>query len=889
MSREPMWRRDARFFGPDVRRDVEDEFAFHLQEREAELIEAGLSRQDAREEALRRFGNLGGARAACAAVGERRARRQRLAGLLDGLVMDVRYALRALRGRPGFAACVVLTIALGLGVNAALFSVLNALLLRPLPVERPAELVRIYTSERRVSASPADRLGSTSYADHVDLRGLRRAFAGVAVYMPVAAGLRTRDGTTPVAGEVVSGDYFRVLGVRPAFGRFVGPEEDGPAAAPVAVLSHGFWRRHFGADSSAVGSTVVLNGAPFTVVGVAPPTLTGVGLQNVDVYVPFAAATLLTGDEDRRTDRAYRVSAVIARLAPGIPLAQAQQEADLTMRAIAQHSPETNAGQQFTLAPARSVLAVSAADVPAARIALLLLSVTGVVFVVALLNVAGLVLARATARRHEIAVRLALGAGRGRVARQLLVDGALLALASGACAVAVVAVLPGFARGFGVPPTVNLDVDWRVALFIGGASLVASIVLGLTPLVQVRAARPAAAFRAGTALTTPAGATLGRAFVAAQLALSVLLVVLGLGLVGSLRRQQGAGPGFPVERLLVARFRDLGATSPARDAALATEALRRARSVPGVAMVATAVNAPLTSEGARTTVAIPGYVPARGEDMQIPVAHVGPDYFRTLGVRLRSGEELTHGAGDTTARVVVNAAMARRYWPDRDPVGAELLLGGAGGRRLRIVGVADAIRLRSLAEPPRPTFFLQRPVSGTTLLVRATGDPSRVAARLHGVLANPPDDFALEGVAPMADVVGESLVVTRLATAAVGAFGALTLVLALVGLYGLVSYYVALRTREFGVRSALGAGPRDLLALVLRQHLVLAGAATGVGVALGLGGAHALSTVAPGVTPPDPRLVASATVLLLVVAALASLVPARRANAADPAATLRTD
>jgi hypothetical protein len=379
-------------------------------------------------------------------------------------------------------------------------------------------------------------------------------------------------------------------------------------------------------------------------------------------------------------------------------------------------------------------------------------------------------------------------------------------------------------------------------------------------------------------------------FVAGQLVLSVLLLVLGLGLVESLQRQQGTGPGFSVERLVVVRFRDLGVTSLQRDAALVAEAVRRVRTVPGVARVATAVNAPLTSDGARTTVAVPGYVPALGEDMDVAAAHVGPDYFRTLGVRLRRGEELTHGTGDTTVRVVVNAAMAQRYWPGRDPLGAELLLGGAGGRRLRVVGVADDMRLRSLAEAPRPTFFLQRSAgAGTTLLVRVSSDPSRVAAQLRGLLASVPNDFVLESVAPMTDVVGESLVITRLATATVGAFGALTLVLALVGLYGVVSYHVAMRTREFGVRIALGATSRDVVALVLRQQVLLAGAATVVGAALGVGSASVLSAVAPGITPPDPRVVAGASVLLLAVATLASLVPARRANATTPAETLRAD
>jgi hypothetical protein len=499
-----MWRRVARFHRPDVRRDVDDEFAFHLQEREAELIEAGFSPQAAREEALRRFGNLHGARATCAGVGERRERRRRLAGLLNGLALDGRHALRALRRQPGFVACVVLTIALGIGVNAALFSVLNALLLRPLPWSgRPSW--RGSTSARGGRGRRRPTVRRHLVRRSRGPAGAARAFAGVAVYMPVAAGCGRPTARCPSAGEVVSGDYFRVLGVRPALGRFFGPEEDGPAAAPVAVLSHGFWRRAFGGDSGVRRLDGRAERRRVHGRRGRAATFSGVELRSVDAYVPFAAAPLLTGDVDRRVQRGYRVAAMVARLAPGVTLAQAQQAADAAMRALAQEHPETNAGRQFTLVAARSLLAASAPDVPAGRIALLLLTVTGVVFVVALLNVAGLVLARATARRHEIAVRLALGAGRGRLVRQLLVDAALLALASGACAVAAISVLPALARRLGVPPAVDLAVDWRVALFIGGASLLASVVLGLTPLVQVRAARPAATFRGGAARRRPRG------------------------------------------------------------------------------------------------------------------------------------------------------------------------------------------------------------------------------------------------------------------------------------------------------------------------------------------------------------------------------------------------
>jgi predicted permease len=888
MSREPLWRRYARLHGRDPRRDVDDEFAFHLGERVEELVARGVPPAAARAEALARFGDLAGARAAAAALGARRARRERWRAARESLAQDTRYALRAVRRAPRFAVTAVLTAALGIGANTVVFAVLHALLLRPLPVARPHELVRVYTSEARAGASTssADALGGTSYPDYLDLRRAP-ALAALAAYMPVAANLRQGAADRRVEGRLVSGNFFATLGVRAALGRVLAPGDAGDE--PAVVLDHRFWRTALGGDSAVVGRALLLNGRSVTVVGVAPPEFVGVELAAVDVYLPLAAQRVVSPGLDLLSGRGDRFLKLVGRLAPGATPARAARDLGAVMRTLAAEYPATNGGRTVTVHAARSQLAAESAGAALVPVAGLLFAVTGVVLVIAGVNVAGLLLARTIGRRRELAVRRALGAGRARVTRQLVTESVVLALLAEGVAVLTAFALPPIAHALGVPPSVRLQPDAAVLAFASAVTLVAGAAFGLAPALRGAADEVYGALRDGAADARRDGARGRRALVVAQVALSIVLLVVG-GLLGrSLQRQRAVRPGFDARHLAVADFEGVaGFPTRAEARAFAAEMTRRSLTVPGVRALAVAAGAPLSGEGMRSTLEIPGYRPGPDEEMEIPATFAGPDYFRALGVPILRGAELTAAAAvaDTLPRVVVNAAMARRYWPGRDPVGATVRLGGAGGAEARVIAVAADARLRSLAAPPVPHFVVQWARGGgggSTVLVRTTGDAATALATLHGAFSAPAGPFVLRSLRSMDDVVATSLAAARALASTVAALSLVALALALVGLYGVVSYLAAQRTREFGVRLALGARPADVVRLVLGSGMRLAALGGAVGITLGAAAGALLRGALYSVAAVDALTLAGVAALVASVTVAACLLPALRATRASPA------
>ena len=884
---EPLWRRVLRLYGPDPRADIRDEFAFHLEERIETLMAKGMSAASAREEALRRFGDLARAEATCYEIGSRRVRRVRWRERLESVGQDFVYAIRAMRRAPGFTLAVVSTIALGIGANTVVFSLLNALLFQPLDARNPEELVRIYTSEGRALVNPSDRLGASSYADYADLRE-SGALAGLVAFMPLGASVQLDDALTRVHARVVSDNYFAVLG-RPLF--LGGWTPDGSSTAPTEVIvSHRFWSTVLGADPAVLGRPLTLNGQRVPITGVTAPDFKGIEPATVDLYVPFRAAPAVTGRATLLTARGERTIRMLGRLAPGGSAESAEAALDATMKGLGAAFPSTNANRTITVREAGSILPLELVGGFLLPTAGLVFGATLVMLLISGVNVASVLLARAIRRRRELAVRLSLGAGPFRLVRQLVTESVVLALGASLVVVALVSLLPVLADRLGVPPSLQPAVDATVLGYAVAVAIGFGVLFGLGPAIAGMRSEVVDSLRGGEAGARPARARAQQVLVASQLALSMLLLLVGGALLENLDRQQRADPGFAVERLVVATFEDpSGIPARERQRAFARLAVERLGAIPGVTSVSTGSMAPLTSDGMRSTIHIPGYAELPDEDMEVWSVTAGPGYFRTLGIPLHRGSELTGSEPDSLPRVVVNRSMARKYWGDRDPVGTFVRLGGRDGSPAEVIGVASDARFLSLGEAPVPMYVIQRGNdAGGTVLIRTSGDPALLLLTVRGSMTGGDVPFTLTQLRPMEDILRGSLAITRAVSDTVLVIGMLAVVLAAVGLYGVVSYVMAGRAREFGIRIALGASGPSITRLVLGYGLRLAVIGGVAGVLLGLAALRLIGGMLSGSWNTVP-VTSAAVVVLALVTVVACLIPARRATAMSPVAMLRLE
>jgi predicted permease len=885
--KEPIWHRVLRLHGPDPRADIRDEFAFHLEERIEALMAGGMTEAQAREEAHRRFGDIAGATATCYSIGSRRVSRTRWRERIATVGQDLVYAIRAMGRAPGFTLAVVATIGLGIGANTAVFSLLNALLFQPLDARNPQELVRIYTSEGRAQLSPSDYFGASSYADYADLRE-SRALAGVLAFMPLGAVVELDGTVTRAHSRIVSENYFTVLG-RPLYLGGWTPGEI--SAAPLEVIvSHRFWSTALGGDPAVLGRLLTVNGRRVPIAGVTAPDFKGIEPATVDLYIPFPSAPAVTGRSDLLTGRAERSIRMLGRLAPGVSAESAEAALDATMKGLGGTYPESNAGRTITVRRAGSILPLEVMGDSLYPIAGLVFGATLVMLLISGVNVASVLLARAIRRRRELAVRLSLGAGPFRLVRQLVTESVVLALGASVLVVALVSLLPLLASWLGVPESVRPSVDGAVLGYAVAVAIGFGVFFGLGPAIAGMRSEVVEALRGSDAGARPAKARAQQVLVASQLALSMLLLLVGGALLENMDRQQRTDPGFGVDRLVVATFEDpTGIPDRERQRVFTRLAVERLGAIPGVTSVSTASMAPLTSDGMRSTIHVPGYTEAPDEDMEVWMVTAGSDYFRTLGIPMQRGRELTGSEGDTLPRVVVNRSMARRYWGERDPVGTFVRLGGRDGRPAEVIGVASDARFRSLGEAPVPMYVVQRSNdNGGTVLIRTSGEPSLLLLAVRGSMARSDVPLTLTQVRPMIDILHGSLAVTRAVSDTVLVIGLLALLLAAVGLYGVVSYVMASRTREFGIRIALGANGRSITRLVLGYGLRLALIGGTAGVLLGLGALRLISGMLAG-TSRSPSLTAAAGLVLVLITLLACAIPARRAGATSPADMLRSD
>jgi putative ABC transport system permease protein len=808
---------------------------------------------------------------------------------VTGLRLELLHALRALRRAPGFATAAILTLALGIGANTAIFSVVNGVLLRPLPFPDDDRLVWVW------GRSPLREYSNLSFPDFVDFREQVGAFerlSAVTAFTPLV-NLTAGDRPEQVQGTLVAADFFETLGVRPALGRGLGPGDERVALPAAAVLSHDLWRRRFGADPAVVGRSVGLDGRSVTVVGVMPP-----GFRfpsGAEIWLP--APALAAGMQVRRA----HFMGGIGRLRPGVSLQETQAEAAAVAARLAALHPDSNTGWSVRLAPLRESI------VGDTRPALLLLmAAVGFVLLIACANVANLLLARGAARARELSIRAALGAGRGRLLGQSLLESGLLALGGGALGVLLAAWGVDALRSLApadLPRIEEVTLDGAILGYALLASLLAAALSGLPFALQAARADLHGALReGGHAPAVAVRRRLRSALVVSEVALSVVLLAGAGLLIRSFSRLTRVDPGFETGGTATARIQLVESRygEPGRRAALVDELLRRLAALPGVEAAGAATELPLSGQNNDTYFVIEGQAPAGpGGTLDANMRRVSPGYFRALGVPLLRGRGLSErDRAGAPGAVVVNEPFAHSYFPDGEPLGRRLVIDLGQPFPAEIVGVVGGMRhhaMESAAPPEMYLAYAQAPASWLNLVVRGRGagagdhsgaEPA-IAAEVRATLAAIDPEQPVGPFRPMETLVASSLAPSRFRTLLLGTFAAMALVLAAIGLHGVLAFLVSRRTREIGIRMALGARRADIVALVLEEgaRLVLPGLALGLVGAVVLG--RALSSLLFGVGPLDPATFCLIPAVLALVAGVASYLPARRAARVDPAVALR--
>jgi predicted permease len=865
--------------------DVDAELAFHLARRVEELEARGLSPDDARREAASRFGNLEYTRQYCRDEDVRRERETRHTTMIDELRQDLVYALRSLRSTPGFALVALLTLALGIGANTAIFSVVRGVLLSPLPFPDADRVITVWQSNQ----SENDLKSRVSEPDFLEWKAGTKRFSSIAGYW-YAPGGSTADLTGNGAPEQLDGAYitpgfFETLGATAAMGRTIRPEEAVTGNDHFIVLSDGLWRRRFGADRAIVGKALTLDGIPFTVLGVMPPAFT-YPADRLDFWTPLS----IMGPDAIGRQRGSRFLDVIGRLAPGATIEQAHDEIAGIARLTAEREPGARGWTDVTMTPVRDAIV---GDVR--RPLLVLLGAVGFVLLITCVNIAGLLLARATSRQRELAVRSALGAGRGRIFRQLITESLVLALLGGALGVALAYAGSRALTSIGagdLPRATAVRIDGPILLFALGVSTISGLLFGLLPALRATSRNLQGVLRAGSRGSVGnAGQKLRSALVVAEVALAVILVV-GAGLaVRSFAKLLEVDPGFNPKNVLAVRlslpYERLGDKVPVRY----EELLARLAAVPGVEAVGSAKDFPLRGSGELRGPTVPAGANGTGdEQIRLDVMHVSADYFKAMGIPLRAGRTFT-SADRAGAPVVwiVNDAFVKQYWPNENAVGKTLRMGSTP---IQIVGVVGDFRQKNLATPAEPTaylHYLQNIRAGMSIAVRTNGNPLRYTNAIREAIWSVDRDQTITSMETLESIVGGNVARPRLLATLLLLFGLMGLALGALGIYGVLAYAVSQRRQEIGVRIALGATPKAVLRLIVGQGMALAG----VGVLAGVLGALALTrvmaTVLYEVRTTDPATFAVVIVVLLGAGLLASWLPAQRALRIDPVQALRYD
>jgi macrolide transport system ATP-binding/permease protein len=868
--------------------DMDEEFEFHLENEVAENLRSGMSPDQALAAARRRFGGVARVKEAY--------REAHALPFLQVLWQDLRFGFRMLRRNPGFSILAILCLTIGIGATTAVFSWIEGVLLRPFPgVAHQERMMAVAGTYRGVAGAPGDST-DLSWPDFQDIQRNCKLFDAFIVDRITGATLAIGDRADRAIGSVVSANYFDALGVRPTLGRGFEPAEDfGRNAHPVVVISYQTWKERFHGDPAIIGRAQMLDGMPHTIVGVAPEgfygTFVGWAMQ---FWVPVSMQERFSGPEYKLKDRGAPWIEGFVRLKPGVTGEQAQAEISAVARRLEQDYPATNRGRGVRLFPLWKTPFNNAGTLfPTLSVAL---PVVCFVLLIACANVGNLLLVKAFGRRHEMTVRLAVGAGRGRLLKQLLTEGLILSAIAAACGLLVAnwcrnllpLLLPS--RG-GVTMRLPGEIDWRVLVLSTGVCLISAVFFGLVPALQSSKIDLVSALKAesGGVVGGSRRALLRGGLIVVQVSLSfVLLVGAGL-LLKSLGAIQNTSPGFTTHGVLTTGV-DLTAAGYDTDRARNfQDALTdRLQSLGGIQSVAFARVTPFSYSGySSAPITVDGYVTAPDEDATVEYNEVGPRYFATMGIPLVEGREFTRADNETAPLVaVVNEVMAAKYWRGRSPVGSRLQV---KGRWMQVVGTAKMSKYRNLAEARKAFFYvaMRQNSNGLNVNIRTSLSAEAVTKALvreiHALDAN----IAPGEVITMQGQVDRTTAVERAAVTMLGVFGGLALLLAAIGLYGVMSYTVSERTRELGLRMALGASTSNLLGFILSHGLALTAGGVVLGTAAALSLTRLMGNLLYNVSPRDPLAFGSAFVVMAIAALAACLLPACRAARTDPVRALR--
>ena len=815
---------------------------------------------------------------------------------METLLKDARYGLRMLIRSPGFTVVALLSLALGIGANTAIFSMISAFLFAPLPVKQPSQLVSIFTTDTK-NPGPMP----TSHLNFIDYRDKNEAFTDMFAYTGAGVSFSSPGGESKnLFAQVVSGNYFDVLGVRAEQGRTFIPDEDRtPGTHPVVVLSYACWQRDFGGDTGIVGKTISLNRRDFSVVGVAQKDFTGTDIGGgPDLWVPMMMHAVIQPGFDWYDTRRGLFLAMIGRLKPGISTAQAQESMTGLGSQLEREYAKDNEGRNVRLVPLLTARKDPGGDGQVGKTFMALMGVAGIVLLIACANVTNLLLARATKRKREIAIRLAMGASRARLIKQLITESLLLSLAGGTIGFFVAIWAKDILRSLvpfgGGPRQQGVSIDPRVLIFALVVSVVSGLLFGLAPALQ--ASKPDLVPTLKGDITTPVGSrrfrpNLRKALVVVQVGLSLFALITAGLFVRSLQKAQSVNPGFNPENVVLMAFNlgREGYTEP-QGRNFHRIAVERIRAVPGVLNATIARDRPFGG-GFQRSVFIEGQEPPPGgRGVLVQTNNIASGFFETLGIPFLRGRDFAETDNQQAPKVmIINEAMAVRFWPGQDVIGKRLKLFGDQDFR-QVVGLVADSKYNSLTEPRRAFMYvplLQEYVPQINLHIRTGSDAKALVSALRNEIQQIDPSLPIGNVQTLSERVENSLGGERSQATLYGAGGILALVLAGVGLYGVMSYTVAQRTREIGIRMALGAGRGNVMGLVLKQGVTL----VSLGVVLGLGAAFGitrlLASLLFGVSAVDPITFVATSGILIIVALLASYVPARRATKVDPIIALR--